>query len=155
MWITMNCQTIQNKILNLPDPRVIPDVLRDHVAGCADCRVWAKQAARLESLLEQLPVPPAPGNKKAEMLEDLTSNDPVITRPFATPARESSSASFWKFLDQNKMVLGGLAAAVLVAFGGWLLFNRPGTPVVAAAETPRNPFLEKIVQRDLALSKAK
>jgi hypothetical protein len=150
----MNCQAIQNKILTLPDPRVIPDALRDHVAGCADCRVWAKQAARLESLLENLPVPPAPGNKKAEMIDDLTGGNLAFPRPLSVPARESLSGSILKFLDENRMVIGGLAAAILVVLGGWLLTrsgNTPGPTIAAASE---DPFLKKMVRWDVALAKA-
>jgi len=151
----MNCQTIQNKILILPDPRVLPDALRDHIAGCEVCRAWAKQVARLDALLQQLPVPPAPGNKKATVVDDLTRGNPVIIRRLATPARESFAGSVRKFLDQNKMVVGGLAAAVLVVLGGWRLLTPSGTPPVAAAETPEHPFLKMLVQRDVALAKAK
>jgi hypothetical protein len=150
----MNCHAIQNKILTLPDPRVIPDVLRDHVAGCAVCRVWAKEAARLEALLENLPVPPAPRNKKAEMIDDLTSSNPVITRPLAFPARKPGPLE--RFLAENKVVIGGLAAAILVVIGGWLMLrdrgNNPG-PVVAQ-QSPTDPFLEKMVRWDVALAKA-
>lgn len=152
--LTMNCQAVQNKILTLPDPRVIPDTLREHVAGCVTCQDWAKQAARLESLLDQLPVPPAPGNKKASVVDDLLLNDPVIRRPLAVPVRESVAGSVLKFLDRNRSLVGGLAAAVLVVLGAWWLFTRPGAPVAAAPGTPKHPFLEKIVLRDVALAKA-
>src|SRR5579872_6928892 len=121
----MNCLAVQTKILSLPDPRVIPTPLLTHVSGCADCRVWAKQAARLESLLEQLPVPPAPGNKKAEMIDDLADGGLVISRPLVGMHRESFARTFVKFLERNKMVAGGLAAAILVVIGGWWLLNSP------------------------------
>jgi len=152
----MNCSTIQNKILDLPDPRVIPNELLAHVAACEACRVWAKQVARLESLLEQLPVPPAPGNKKAEMIDELAGSDLVIIRPLSVPHRESFGNSILKYLDQNKLVLGGLAAAILVVVGGWWLLNGTGNPGgnMVQAPTPKDPFLNKMVLWDVDLAKA-
>ena len=40
----MNCQAIQNRILALPDPRHIPEPLREHVLACAVCLAWAGPA---------------------------------------------------------------------------------------------------------------
>jgi hypothetical protein len=151
----MNCQAIQNKILNLPDPRVIPVTLLTHVAGCEVCRVWANQAARLEALLEQLPVPPAPGNKKNEMIDELTSGNLVITRPLAVPVHEGFGAFTWKFIEQNKMVLGGLAAAILVLLGGWWMLSGNGNiQNQETAKAPRDQFLEKMVRWDTSLGNA-
>jgi hypothetical protein len=150
----MNCQAIQNKILNLPDTRVIPDALRNHVAGCEACRTWAEQAARLESLLEQLPVPPAPGNKKAELVDQLLHGNSAILGPLALPHRGSSTDSIWRFLDQNKVLIGGLAAAVLVVLGGWWLFTGPATTTLPPVAAAKDPFLEKMVRWDVDLAKA-
>jgi hypothetical protein len=150
----MNCQAIQNKILNLPDPRVIPSALLSHVAGCEVCRAWAHQAARLEALLEQLPVPPAPGNKKNEMIDELTSGELVFSRSHTAPARESFAGSVLKFIEQNKMVIGGLAAAILVVLGGWWVLTGDGTnSIPQVAKNPKDPFLEKIKSCDVALMK--
>lgn len=138
----MNCQVVQNKMLALPDPRVVPDALRAHLAGCETCRVWARQAARLEALVEQLPAPPAPAGRKATFIANLG-------RPLARPARPRERS----FFQRNAVVIGGLAAAVLVALGAWFIFPRnTGTPEVA--QTPDDPFLKKLVQRDLALANA-
>lgn len=143
----MNCQAVQNKILALPDPRHVPDPLRGHVAGCAACRAWAEHAARLEGLLERLPVPPAPADKKAVLLADLSR--PAVTEP--APRR----ASAFEFVRRNAALVGGLAAAVLIASGAWLFSGKAGpNPEVAEAPPPRDPFLEKMVQLNVALAKA-
>jgi hypothetical protein len=154
MGDAMNCQVVQNKILALPDPRLIPDSLRQHVAGCPACQAWAKQAARLEALLEQLPTPLAPADKKDAMIGDLTSPRPIITRPPATPAprREPRESPVLTFLRRNAAVVGGLAAAVLVAVGVWWLFPKNGPKPETVM--PEDPFLKRIVQRDLQLAKA-
>lgn len=148
----MNCQAIQNKILMLPDPRVMPDGLREHVAGCAGCQAWAKQAARLEALIEQLPTPLAPADKKDALIETLVRGGDIITRP-VTPRSQPRESQVLVFLRRNATVIGGLAAAILVAFGIWALFPRPTKPELAQP-LPDDPFLRKIVQRDLALAKA-
>ncbi len=149
----MNCQVVQNKILALPDPRVVPDPLREHVVGCAGCQAWAKQAARLEALLEQLPTPLAPADKKDALIGNLVRGDAIIARPATVPV-QPREARVLTFLRRNAAVIGGLAAAILVALGAWALFPRPAKPEMAQP-LPDDPFLRKIVQRDLALANAK
>lgn len=150
----MNCQAVQNKILALPDPRHVTEALRDHLVGCIGCREWARQVARLEGLLTQLPVPPAPADKKDELIEQLTRPEPLIIHPVTVPVREGYAPRVGRFLQRNASVVGSLAAALLVALGGWWLLThngtRPGTPTA----TPKDPFVEKLVQRDIALAKA-
>ena len=148
----MNCQTIQTKILALADPRLIPDPLREHVAGRRACQGWAKQAARLEALLEQLPAPAAPADKKAALVGHLTRGEPIITRPLAMPAQPRESRLF-VFLRENAALVGGLAAAVLIAVGIWSIIPRGPKPEMTQS-VPDDPFLKKMVQRDLALAKA-
>jgi hypothetical protein len=148
----MNCQVVQNKIIALADPRLVPDALREHLAGCAACRDWAQQAARLEGLLEDLPAPAPPADRKAALVEQITLGAPIITRPLAMPAgqRESRLAAF---LQRNAVVIAGLAAAILVAVGIWNIFPRASKPDLAQP-IPDDPFLKKMVARDLDLAKA-
>ena len=149
----MNCQAVQNQILALPDPRELFPALREHVLACEACRVWAKHAARLEVLLEQLPVPPAPGEKKEAMLGDLMSADPVI-HPMAIPAtRPSFGLVAVRFLRRNATYVSGLAAAVLVAVGLYSFWPTK-TNTVVAAPTQKHPLLEKMVARDVAMARA-
>jgi hypothetical protein len=151
----MNCQVVQNKIIAEPDPRLLSERLRLHVAGCAACRAWAEQAARLEGLLEQLPAPSAPTAKKAALVDELERGEPIIARPMAAPAADRSrrESRFVGFLRDNALVLGGLAAAVLVVWGAWSLLPRNGVrPDLAAI--PDDPFLKKMVERDVAMARA-
>ncbi len=144
----MNCQTIQNKILTLPDPRHIPEALRAHVGSCAACRVWAELAGRLESLLERLPTPAAPANKKSALIADL------IHRPATVELAAKQPSSFREFLHRNSTLIGGLAAAIVVAFGAWAMIGRNGPRPEVSEVALKDPFLEKMVQRDVALAKA-
>jgi hypothetical protein len=151
--IAMTCQTIQNRILALPDPRQLPDPLREHVDGCPACLGWWKQAARLERLLEQLPTPPAPADKKAVLLEDLTTGPVIATVPaVARGSGRSLFADVWSLPGAKH--LAGLAAAVLILIGGWLM-TRPGSGPNVVAQPARDPLLDKVVKRNIDLAHAK
>jgi hypothetical protein len=143
----MNCQAVQNKILALPDPRQVPEQLRAHVVGCGACRAWAEHAARTEGLLEQLPVPPAPADKKSALIAELTRGT-VVAEP--APQREPLR----DFLRRNATLVGGLAAALLLAVGWWLSVGGGRKDVATPQAPPKDPFLEKVVQRDVALANA-
>jgi hypothetical protein len=148
----MNCQTVQNQILGLPDPRELSPELREHVLACPACREWARQAARLEAILEQLPVPEAPGEKKEAMLGDLMAADPVI-QPMAVLAVPPSYGRLaLRVLRSNAAYVGGLAAAVLVAVGAYWMW--PTGPGPQTARSPNDPFLQKIVAGNTELARA-
>ncbi|HEY3787473.1 MAG TPA: hypothetical protein VGL71_01405 [Urbifossiella sp.] len=151
----MNCQSLQNRILALPDPRQVPETLREHLSACPACSAWWKQAIRLERLLAQLPAPAAPSDKKAALIDELTAAGPVIRSIPAIP-RPSGRSIFVRAWSQPAVrTIAGLAAAILIVVSGWMM-TRPGPgPEGIVKEKPRDPFLEKIVQRDLALAQAK
>lgn len=146
----MTCQSVQARILALPDTRRLPDAFRAHVDGCPDCAAWWKQAARLDTLVAALPVPPAPAGKKAALLDDLAAD--ALVFPKVTPAPQR----LWSLPRPPAKVLAGLAAAVLVAVGLWSAVKGGKQPTVAVKPpAARHLFLEKVVQRDVALAKAK
>jgi hypothetical protein len=150
----MECQAVQNKILDLPDPRELPPALRDHLAGCGACRAWARQAAQLEALLAQLPVPPAPVEKKEELIDELTVGKLVIRTVPSVPARDAAwLGAAGRFLRRNATSVGGLAAAVLVALGVYALWPK-GPPRSDVVQRQDHPLLEKMVARDVALARA-
>ncbi|VTU00671.1 unnamed protein product [Gemmataceae bacterium] len=144
----MNCQTVRNKILALPDPRHVPDAFRSHVDACAGCRAWAELAGRLEGLVAQLAAPAGPADKKAALLAKLR------TQPATVEVAREEPATLRAWVKQNATLVGGLAAAVLVAFGAWATIGKNGPKPDLAEKTPRDPFLEKMVQRDVALARA-
>ncbi len=146
----MTCQSAQARILALPDPRQLPDAFRAHVDACPDCRAHWAQAARLEALVAALPVPPAPAGKKESLLEDLAADALIFPKVAPAPRRA------WNLPRPPAKALAGLAAGLLVAVGVWsAVKNGKQQPVVLKQPAPRHPLLEKIVQRDLALAKAK
>ncbi len=143
----MNCQSLQNRILALPDPRQLPENLREHVDACPACLTWWNRAIHLERLLAHLPAP-APSDKKAVLLDELNAVGPVIK---SIPSLQRHAS--WSL--PGARTLAGLAAAVLIAVGGWMM-TRPGAKIADAKQSgPSDPFLTKIVQRDLALAQAR
>jgi hypothetical protein len=150
----MNCQAVQNQILMLSDPRELSSALREHVLTCEACQTWARHAARLEAILEHLPAPPAPEQKKEAMIGDLMQVDPVIHTMPTPAARPSYGLVAVRFLRRHAAYVGGLAAAVLVAVGiYWIGRPSPVQPEVVRPE--RYPLTEKLVARDVALARAK
>jgi hypothetical protein len=153
----MNCQTVQHKILSLADPRHVPEALLTHVAECPGCRAWAEQVARLEGLLEQLPVPPAPNDKKSQLIDELTREGATATLLVAPPRSRSTGSgatTLRMFFQRNATLIGGLAAALLLALGAWWSFSgKNGQPNITAS-TPNHPFLEEMVEFNVALAKA-
>ena len=148
----MTCQNVQNKILALADPRYIPDPLREHVAGCALCQAWAKQAARARRIARTAPRPARAGRQEGRVREQF---DPRRGDHYAAarPSRRAREFQPFEFLRRNATLVGGLAAAVLVALGVWAMFPR-SSPRPEMASLPDDPFLKKMVERDLALAKA-
>ena len=149
----MKCQAVQNQILALPDPRELPPALRAHVLTCAACQAWARQAARLEGLLEQLFVPPAPAEKKEALLGELMAADPVI-HPMATLATKPHPGRVAaRLLYRNANYVAGIAAAALVVVGIFAIWPK-GQPPTAAAPIHKHPLLEKMVGREVAMARA-
>jgi hypothetical protein len=153
----MNCQAVQNQILALVDPRELPATLRQHVLRCAACQAWAQQAARLESLVAQLPVPPAPGQKKEALLGELFPAEPLIHPPARlTALRRSDSASGpGRFVRRNALYISSLAAAVLLALALYSVSQRPSrNQPEEVARSEDYPLLRKIVLGNTALARA-
>jgi hypothetical protein len=147
----MNCQSVRNRVLSLPDPREVPDALRAHLDGCPDCLRWWHQAARLERLLAQLPAPPAPAGKKEALIDELTAAGPVIRTAVAT--RRPVPSPGLAFLRRNWKPVAGLAASVLIVLGGWQLWPRTGPPPVT--HNPTHLLTETLVKRHNAVARAR
>jgi hypothetical protein len=150
----MNCDAVRNLILALPDPRELTPALREHTRGCAACAGFARRAAQLETVLAALPVPAAPVGKKADLLDDLTRPEPLIL-PMPAPAQRPGAAErAARFLRRNAGAVAGLAAAALVAVGGFWMAVRPKPLPEEVAKVHKHPLLEKMVARDVQLARA-
>ena len=153
----MNCQVVQNKILAEPDPRLLPERLRLHVAECEDAALGGS-AARLEALVERMPAPSAPSGKMAALVGKLERGEPIIARA----GRGSGGADLATRLAHGGV--GGVRAeqcarhwrprggcARRLGCLGALPRNGPKPEMVAI---PDDPFLKKMVERNLELAKA-
>lgn len=146
----MSCDTVRNRVLLLPDPRAVPDPLRGHLTACADCAAWWDRAVRVERIVAALPVPPPPTEAKAEFLDELTAAGPVIRR---LPEIDRRPGWLTRAAPSAKYV-AALAAAVLVAVGGWWAV-RPGPGGVVQRPTQKHPLLDQLVRRNLELTQAR
>lgn len=148
----MNCQNVRNRILSLPDPRPVPDALRAHLDGCPECVQWWRHAARLERLLAELPAPPAPAGKKEALIDELAAAGPVIK---AVPATAAAPSPGLVALRRNWKPVAGLAAAVLVAVGGWQVWPRPAANNHSGPVALSHQFLSNQVRRQTELAQAR
>lgn len=147
------CRQFRRAVLALPDPRFVPSRLRQHAEQCADCRVWAEQAAELESALGQLQVPPSSGGK-ARLLAQLRPAFGTIPsslrhsppRPSRFPGRQ------WRL--RAWLITAGAVVAAAVVVGIYVGGSGSGPqPEVASSGVPY-PFLQQLVAHDVALARA-
>ncbi|MCX8139557.1 MAG: hypothetical protein N3E46_07725 [Gemmataceae bacterium] len=149
------CRQFRRAVLALSDPRFVPSRLRQHSQQCADCRVWAEQAAELESALSQLRVPPSSGGK-AHLLAQLGPASGAIPSSFCrSPAPESQKAPRQGHgkLRSWLMTAGALAAALVLAVLYYAGSGSRPQREVASSEAPY-PFLQQLVAHDVALARA-
>jgi hypothetical protein len=147
----MTCDVARNRLLALPDPRRPTDDLLPHLAGCAACRAAQAAAVQLDGLLKRLPVPAA--ERMDPFLSELEAAGPVIRTKPVLPSTLADSGAFkpvvrwlkridWKYLG------GGVAAAVVIGLGVWLL--APKENGVAKADPPekmKSDRLARMVKR--------
>lgn len=145
------CPQFRRAVLALPDPRFVPSRLRPHWEQCADCRVWAEQAAELESALGQLKAPPSRGGK-ARLLAQLRQASEAVPS-FRGHSPKSQKTSWGRKRRAWLMTSGALAAALVLVV---LYYSGSGTapqPAVASSGAPY-PFLQQLVAHDVALARA-
>lgn len=150
----MTCETLQNRLLSLADPRRLPDDVRTHVVGCPACRAFHAKLVRLEGLLTAVPVPAASLEAKAALLDRVAVPGPIITRIPTVPRRDSSATiralvaktGRWKYV-------AGLAAGVLLAVGVWVAGGNREPAARAQVAVPHR-LLKTEVGRIVALQKA-
>ena len=151
----MNCQASPEQDPRAAGPAaVVPDALREHVVGCAgvpgvgEAGGAARRAART-----------AAGPARAGRQERCADRQPHPRRHHhhATRGRSRSAArvaSAGLPPRATRRSSAGWPRRSLVALGAWALFPKPVKPEMAQP-LPDDPFLRKIVQRDLALANAK
>ncbi len=152
MGDAMKCEAVQNRLLALPDASRLPDELRDHLSGCAACSGYLAQLGRLDAILASLPVPTPSDDRKAEFLDQMSAVGPIITRmPVYT---KTDSATYRALTNSHTWKYAGLAAALMVAVGAWVMIpGKKATEVETAGL--RHELLKKEVALVSALAQSK
>jgi hypothetical protein len=163
----MNCVDFRNLLLAEEDAGRPSAVVRDHLEGCGDCRVWQRRLLQLERSVRLLPVPASDGKVKVAGLfrsEAAPRKEPVPldgsgTAAFPEPIVTSETVRFGlrKLIPRHRWyAAAGVAAAILVlVFDGFVLWNPHGPPVKETKkEAARDPFLASLMERNLRLAEA-
>jgi hypothetical protein len=163
----MNCESVRNRFLTLPDPSECPEVLTAHLEGCPSCLAWHQLLLRVEQGVVAAAILPATDRSKQLFIASFLKNAPVATsagsgRPTKSklarlpivaavvPARKNGSlgeqmARLWP--------AGLVAAALLVAVVVWSTIG--GKPEANSVATlPPDPFLERVVAAKVKLDTA-
>lgn len=143
------CQAIQQDILTLADPAELPPDLREHLAICGRCQdVWSR-LCRIESLIRQLPLAASADRQKAFLADAVTGG---VGR---SRVGQAGPEGWGALIRKAGPVLAGLAAAVLIAGGIYLLAPQwrrgPGEPVMTS--TPY-PLLQQVVTGNVSLARS-
>jgi hypothetical protein len=112
----MTCASIRRRLLGVERPDQPPPELREHLAGCAECREWQQRLIETERGIGRLEVPPSEG--KAAFVLQFLAGDRV--------SREVPLAQRLKEGGRLKVALSvGLAAGLAIcALGMWAWTNR-------------------------------
>jgi len=145
----MNCQTLRNRILALPDPAQLPESSAAHVAGCPGCAAWHRLLTQVEAAVATAPVPATDGAAKARVVGQFKGSGK--SRP-KTPTLLPARPLFDERLTRH-WPAGLIAAAVLVGTIAWLTFDRHSGSTQLAA-LPPDPLLDKVVTAKLELDAA-
>ena len=146
----MNCSAARNRLLDLPDPAAVPPPVAGHLAGCVACRAWHGLLVRVERAVADIPVPPASGVARQQLLDRFRSPAPAARPAPAAPSRAAPNvvlvsagsevgerlARLWPF--------GLVAAALLVGALTWVILSGNGDQPGPVA-LPPDPMLARVL----------
>jgi hypothetical protein len=157
----MNCEAARKHLLGCECPDRPSAEVSAHVAACAGCREWQQRLVQMESAVRQLSLPRADAARSALVRRILTEK--VTAKPKSSPrlvvngraeprpsvARVVGSWIMDPHASPRRRVAAGLvagvAAALLLFFTGWLIWDatRPAPQVVVSTQRtpPRDPLL--------------
>jgi len=170
----MNCSSLQNRLLALPDPTAVSDSVAAHLASCAPCQAWHRVLVQVEYAVASVAVPPSDGKKKREILAQFRTAKPG--KPKAKPQSSISPAlpvSVVKTARRPnapvqpaaaRVPIGerlarmwplGLVAAALLVGTLVLTVLRDKKPTDSAlAKAPSDPMLKEVVAAKVELDRA-
>jgi hypothetical protein len=159
----MNCDTARNRLMALPEPAEVSDVVAGHLDACAACQTWHRLLTQVEEgIIATAPAATsdrtkqrlvaqfrdaAPAAKPAAKPKPAAGGSKVLAtiQPLSTrPAIGERLARLWP--------AGLVAAALLLGVLVWSSLQKPEEQPVAAL--PPDPFLEKVVAAKVKLDAA-
>ncbi len=145
--MTMTCEAVQNRLLDVPDLAVLPAELSGHLDGCELCRRFVERAHVLNAELAALPVPSSELAKIA-FVESLFAAGPVIK---SVPVAGIAGLSLADLLRKIPLrPVATVAAAVVVGVGTWAVWPTSKPQVVK--DSPRHELLQKVVKANTELA---
>ena len=82
----MNCEAVQDTLLQCEDPFRTPAELVRHLTGCAACRTFRQHLLEVEDGVRQLPVPASQGRDRLlARLQEGELPTPELTGPRPSP----------------------------------------------------------------------
>jgi hypothetical protein len=161
----MNCETVRNRVMALPDPGTLPGPLAAHLSGCAACEAWHRLLVRVEATVAATAPAAGAARAKRQLVAQFREPAPAAPKPatktpakakFVRPAGTVVPAPERQSVGERLARLwpAGLVAAALLA--GVLVWSslrgKPDGPIVAAL--PPDPFLERVVTAKVRLDSA-
>jgi hypothetical protein len=158
----MNCSSARNRVLAATNPATIPESLRGHFDQCPACRAWQAKVIDIERVVVAMPVPPASGKAKRDLLAQFASTavaqkkaKPPRTTPAPTPLAKPAPTREPLGERLARMWPAGLvAAAILVGAIAWAVLSGDGSKDQPMAKAPADPMLEKVVAAKVKLDTA-
>lgn len=150
------CTDFRQRTLARSDPRTPGRRSRVHLAGCSACREWFRGVVRLETSLQNLPVPASYGSGPfvAAFLEGRATLSaratpsalaPAIVAPVRSPVEDGRRSWVRAF--------GAIAASLLLLAGIVRIFG-PAKESGGMVQAPPDPFLQRMIELNVELATA-
>ena len=168
----MNCSSLRNRLLAIPDPTAVSDPVAAHLESCASCQAWHRVLVQVEYAVASVAVPRTDGKKKREVLAQFRTakTSKPKAQPLASPLSPAAPLSVEKPAKKSKASvqpaaprvplgerlarmwpMGLVAAALLVCV---LVFSFKKPPDTILAKAPSDPMLKEVVAAKVDLDRA-
>lgn len=166
----MNCSSLRNRLLALPDPTAVSDSVATHLESCASCQAWHRVLIQVEHAVASVAVPQSDGKKKRELLAQFRTAKankpkskvavslpvPIAVEHAARTSKSPVSPAAHRMPLGERLArmwpVGLVAAALLVGALVWTLGKK--TPETAMAKVPADPMLKEVVSAKVDLDRA-
>jgi len=152
----MLCQEIENRILDYQEDKLSPaqrEEVETHLAGCAGCRIFARQLQQLDAVLSaSVKVPALSANFDQRLQERIQAAPAVLSEAQRAERKRQLQAEFEADLTQLRRktlnptsLLNCLGWAALGGLAGWLLLELAPASAHFAAEHGLDRFGQNAV----------